>query len=121
MSVPPQRGVDMIEMFGDERITVNSAGDRGPSNPPAVQEFIVEMRSRGHAESKIRKVVYDNPLNFFAQCPRFSFTPRDAVAEVNATSASPAGAHSTPSRYDHSFLSIPFDTCPVRTYSHAKA
>ena len=46
----PQRGVDMIEMVGDERITVNSAGDWGPSNPLAVQDFIVEMRSRGHAE-----------------------------------------------------------------------
>ena len=27
----PQRGVDMIEMYGDERIRVNSAGDWGPS------------------------------------------------------------------------------------------
>ena len=80
----PQRGVDMIEMYGDERITVNSAGDWGPSNPLAVRDFIVEMRSRGHAESKIKKVVYDNPLRFFAQCPRFSFTPRDAEAEVGA-------------------------------------
>ena len=77
-------GLDMIEMVGDERITVNSAGDWGPSNPLAVQDFIVEMRSRGHAESKIRKVVCDNPLRFFAQCLRFSFTPRDAVAAVNA-------------------------------------
>ena len=84
MSEPPQRGVDMIEMFGDERITVNSASDWGPSNPLAVPDFIVEMRSRGHAESKTKKVVYDNPLRFFAQCARFSFTPRDAEAEVNA-------------------------------------
>ena len=86
MRVPSQRGVDKIEMFGDERITVNTAGDWGPSNPrrAGVQHIIVEMRSRGHAESKIRKVVYDNPLRFFAQCPRFSFTPRDAVAEVGA-------------------------------------
>jgi hypothetical protein len=80
----PQRGVDMIEMYGDERITVNSAGDWGPSNPLAVQDFIVEMRARGHAESKIRKVVYDNPLSFFSQCPRFQFTPRDAAVEVGA-------------------------------------
>ena len=59
MRVPLQRGVAMIEVFGDERITVNSAGDWVPSNLLAVQDFIVEMRSRGHAESKIRKVVYD--------------------------------------------------------------
>ena len=38
--------VDMIEMVGDERITANSAGDWGPSNPrrAGVQDFIVEMR-----------------------------------------------------------------------------
>jgi hypothetical protein len=78
----PQRAVDMVEMYGDERITVNSAGDWGPSNPLAVQDFIMEMRARGHAETKIRKIVYDNPLAFFAQCPRFSFTPRDTGVEV---------------------------------------
>jgi hypothetical protein len=43
------------------------------------------MRSRGHDEALIRKVVYDNPLAFFAQSARFSFTPRDATAEVAAT------------------------------------
>ena len=80
----PQRGVDMIEMYGDEQITINSAGDWGPSNPLAVQDFIVEMRSRGHAESKIRNLVYDNPLSFFSQCRRFQFTPREAEAEVGA-------------------------------------
>ncbi len=80
----PQRGVDLIEMYGDERITINSAGDWGPSNPLAVQDFIVEMRSRGHAESKIRKLVYDNPLEFFSGCRRFQFTPREAEAEVGA-------------------------------------
>src|SRR5919107_569031 len=51
------------------------AGDWGHSDPLAVPEFIFEMRARGHAEAMIRKVVYDNPLAFFAQCPRFSFAP----------------------------------------------
>ena len=55
---------------------VNSAGDWGHSDPLAVPEFIFEMRSRGHDEATIRKVVFDNPLAFFGQCPRFSFAPR---------------------------------------------
>ena len=42
-------------------------------------EFIFEMRAAGHDEATIRKVVYDNPLAFFSQCARFSFTPRDAA------------------------------------------
>ncbi len=71
----PARAADIIERYGDERIMVNSAGDWGPSNPVAVPDFIQEMRKRGHSEAKIRKVVYDNPLEFFSQCDRFEFTP----------------------------------------------
>ncbi|WP_435018896.1 TatD family hydrolase [Tundrisphaera sp. TA3] len=78
----PARAADMIEMYGTDRIMVNSAGDWGHSDPLAVPEFIFEMRSRGHAEATIRKVVYENPLAFFRQCPRFSFTPRAQAAQV---------------------------------------
>jgi predicted metal-dependent TIM-barrel fold hydrolase len=77
----PARAADMVETYGTERILVNSAGDWGHSDPLAVPEFIFEMRSRGHDESTIRKVVLENPLAFFRQCARFSFTPRDVVEE----------------------------------------
>ena len=43
-------------------ILVNSSADWGPSDPLAVLDFICAMQRRGHAESLIRKVVYDNPL-----------------------------------------------------------
>ncbi|MFN0197633.1 MAG: TatD family hydrolase [Planctomycetaceae bacterium] len=71
----PSRAADIIEMYGDDRIMVNSAGDWGPSNPLAVPDFIQEMRRRGHSEQKIRKIVYDNPLEFFRQSRGFQFTP----------------------------------------------
>ena len=58
----PERAADMVEMYGPERILVNSAGDWGPSKPMAVPDFILAMRRRGHAESLIRRIVYDNPL-----------------------------------------------------------
>jgi uncharacterized protein len=74
----PQRAVDMVEIYGPERLLVNSAGDWGPSKPTAVPDFILAMRKRGHAESLIRKVVYDNPLRFFRQSRNFSFTERTA-------------------------------------------
>jgi uncharacterized protein len=73
----PQRAVDMVERYGPERILVNSAGDWGPSRPTAVPDFIVAMRRRGHGESEIRKIVYDNPLAFFSQSRNFQFTPPD--------------------------------------------
>ena len=71
----PARAADMIEMYGPERIMVNSAGDWGHSDPLAVPEFIFEMRRRGHEEALIRKLVLENPLSFFSQCPRFQFSP----------------------------------------------
>ncbi|MCA9239498.1 MAG: TatD family hydrolase [Planctomycetales bacterium] len=72
----PQRAADMIEVYGPERLCVNSAGDWGPSKPTAVPDFILEMRRRGHPESLIRRVVYENPLEFFGQCERFRYEPR---------------------------------------------
>ena len=73
----PQRAADIVEMYGTERLCVNSAGDWGPSKPTAVPDFIFEMRRRGHSERLIRKVVYDNPLEFFSQSEGFRFTPPD--------------------------------------------
>ena len=71
----PSRAADIIEKYGDDRIMVNSAGDWGPSNPCAVPDFIQEMRRRGHSEAKIKKIVYENPLEFFSKSRNFNFTP----------------------------------------------
>jgi predicted metal-dependent TIM-barrel fold hydrolase len=68
----------MVEIYGPERLMVNSAGDWGPSKPTAVPDFILAMRKRGHSESLIKRVVYDNPLQFFSQSSRFNFKPRNA-------------------------------------------
>jgi predicted metal-dependent TIM-barrel fold hydrolase len=79
----PARAADMVENYGTERLMVNSAGDWGHSDPLAVPEFIFEMRARGHADTTIRKVVYDNPLKFFSQCKRF-VAPREAIGTTVA-------------------------------------
>ena len=63
---------------GDDKICVNSAGDWGPSKPTAVPDFIMAMRGRGHSEATIRKVVYENPIQFFQQSQNFAFTPPEA-------------------------------------------
>ena len=74
----PERAADIIEMVGTERIMANSAGDWGKSNPLAVPELIQEMKRRGHAESVIRKLVYDNPLAFWRQSNRWQEWPTEA-------------------------------------------
>jgi predicted metal-dependent TIM-barrel fold hydrolase len=67
----PARAADMIERYGTERIMANSAGDWGKSDPMAVPELIQELKRRGHPETAIRQVVFDNPLKFFSQSRRW--------------------------------------------------
>ncbi len=81
----PARAADIVEMCGPERLLVNSAGDWGPSKPTAVPDFILEMRRRGHSESLIRRVVYENPLQFFQQSRGFDFEPPEASGATAAT------------------------------------
>jgi uncharacterized protein len=78
----PARAVDMVEMYGPDRLMVNSAGDWGPSKPTAVPDFIMEMRRRGHSESLIRRIVYENPLEFFSQSENFQFTAPESAAVI---------------------------------------
>ena len=61
----------MIETHGTEHICVASACDWGPSLPTAIPYFILEMRRRGHPEHLIRKIVYDNPIQYLSQSPKF--------------------------------------------------
>ncbi|MBX9787649.1 MAG: TatD family hydrolase [Pirellulales bacterium] len=79
----PERAVDMVEHYGPERLLVNSAGDWGPSKPTAVPDFILAMRRRGHSEAEIRRVVYENPLEFFSQSRNFEFRPPEVPAEAD--------------------------------------
>lgn len=86
----PQRAVDMLEMYGTDRIMANSAGDWGKSDPLAVPEMILEMRRRGHAEETIRKVVHDNPLAFFRQSRRWQEFASPADTARKAVDKTPA-------------------------------
>jgi uncharacterized protein len=47
-----------------------------------VPKFIAEMRRRKHSEALIRRVVFENPVEFLGQSPRFTL-PAD-VAEQPA-------------------------------------
>ncbi|MEZ6096655.1 MAG: TatD family hydrolase [Pirellulaceae bacterium] len=67
----PARACDMIERFGPERLCANSAGDWGPSKPTAIPDLIFEMKRRGHPESLIRKICFENPKQFFSQSKNF--------------------------------------------------
>ena len=78
--VSPGRAADMIEVFGSDRVCVASACDWGPSVPAAIPHFVLEMRRRGHPESLIRKIVYENPIEFLSQSPKFRVPGRALAA-----------------------------------------
>jgi len=65
------RAVDMIEMYGAERLWMNSACDWGVSVPLAVPYAALEMRKRGHSGEAIDKLIYHNPARFMGQSPKF--------------------------------------------------
>jgi len=67
----PQRAADIIEMYGTDRIWMNSAGDWGHSDPLAVPKARIEMKRRGHSPATIDKVTLENPKTFLGQSGRF--------------------------------------------------
>ena len=67
----PARAIDIVEVYGSERLWMNSACDWGVSVPLAVPKTALEMGKRGHSAEAIDKLVYQNPLKFMRQCPKF--------------------------------------------------
>ncbi len=65
------RAVDILDTYGKERIWMNSACDWGVSVPLAVPYAALEMRQRDWQAETIDQVIYQNPLRFLGQCPRF--------------------------------------------------
>ena len=87
--VSAARAADMIERFGADRICVAGACDWGPSDPVAVPRFIMEMRRRRHPDELIHRIVFENPVQFLAQSPKFRIRPAASsnAARVLAPSA----------------------------------
>jgi predicted metal-dependent TIM-barrel fold hydrolase len=67
----PARAIDMIEMYGSERLWLNSACDWGVSDPLAVPKTALEMKRRGHSVEEVDRLIFRNPGQFLRQCPKF--------------------------------------------------
>jgi len=68
----PARAVDILDVFGSDRLWMNSACDWGESVPLAIPRTALEMRRRGWPAESIDRVIYGNPVRFLSQCPRFT-------------------------------------------------
>jgi uncharacterized protein len=65
------RAVDIIELYGTERLWMNSACDWGVSVPLAVPYAALEMRRRGHGPDLVDRMIYETPRRFLSQSPNF--------------------------------------------------
>jgi predicted metal-dependent TIM-barrel fold hydrolase len=50
---------------------MNSACDWGVSVPLAIPFAALELRRRGHRAEAIDRLIYQNPVRFLSQCPKF--------------------------------------------------
>jgi uncharacterized protein len=61
------RMVELLKRHGTERMIVNSAADWGKSDPLKVPKTAEAMRAEGFAPSDVERVVFANPIAFFAK------------------------------------------------------
>ncbi|MCG5055792.1 MAG: TatD family hydrolase [Myxococcales bacterium] len=64
------RMVSLMQQYGTDRIIVNSAADWGVSDPLKVPKTAAAMKAKGFDEALIAKVLWENPVRFFAQSGR---------------------------------------------------
>jgi predicted metal-dependent TIM-barrel fold hydrolase len=64
------RMVRIVEDIGTDRILINSACDWGVSDPLKVAKTVAAMQEAGFSDDDVDKVVWRNPLEFFAQSGR---------------------------------------------------
>lgn len=67
----PERAIDAVEIWGSERLCINSSADWSVSDPLSILKCANEMRRRGHPEEAVNQVFYENPKAFLSQCPKF--------------------------------------------------
>lgn len=81
----PERMVEIFRRYGTEKMLINSAADWGVSDPLLVPKTVLAMRKAGMDEEEIQRVVWNNPLEFFAQSGRISLADFDQGREIDRT------------------------------------
>lgn len=71
----PQRMVALLQRYGTERVLVNSAADWGRSDPLLTAKTGAAMADAGFGTGDVDTVLWQNPVDFFAQSGRLDLTP----------------------------------------------
>jgi predicted metal-dependent TIM-barrel fold hydrolase len=77
------RMVALLKEYGTEKMIVNSAADWGQSDPLKVPKTGKAMLAAGFSEDEVEKVLYRNPIEFYAQSGQISLD--DAPARRDQT------------------------------------
>ena len=75
----------LVKKYGCERILINSAADWGISDLPKVPKTVQVMRAEGIAEEDIEKIVWHNPVAFFAQSGNLDVADIEIRPSINQT------------------------------------
>lgn len=67
-----ERMVALLKQYGSDKMIVNSAADWGQSDPLKVAKTGAAMRAAGFTEAEIKKVLFYNPIEFYAQSGQIS-------------------------------------------------
>jgi len=72
----PPRMVQILQRYGPERILVNSAADWGKSDPLLTVATADAMREAGFSADDVDRVMWRNPVEFYAQSGRLELTAK---------------------------------------------
>ncbi|WP_298769808.1 TatD family hydrolase [uncultured Shewanella sp.] len=79
------RMVALLSEYGTEKMIVNSAADWGKSDPLKVPKTGNKMREAGFSDAEITQVLFNNPIDFFAQSGRISRKEVGQSLKINQT------------------------------------
>jgi uncharacterized protein len=78
-----RRMLEVLRRHGTDRMILNSACDWGKSDPLKVARTAALLRRSGFAERDVAKIVWDNPVAFFAQSGRLDVAELDRRPQLD--------------------------------------
>ena len=67
----PPRVSSIIREFGSQKMMVNGSADWGISDPCSLPKVVQFMRSDGHSDQTIQRIVFDNAMAFYRHSPNW--------------------------------------------------
>jgi predicted metal-dependent TIM-barrel fold hydrolase len=67
----PERVSNVIRQYGSDRMIVNGSADWGISDPLSLVKVVEYLGRDQHPDSTIRALVFNNPMQFYGQSPKW--------------------------------------------------